>query len=207
MSALIRPDTSLRGRWLTLVRVAWVVVALLTIILFVANIPFSVARLQTVCVGAECPEPSLRPDNLQELPTLGLSVAVFATYFTVVNIIFALIWFAVGALIFWRASNDRMALLSALMLVTFGGTFASDQRELANAYPAWWLPVTSIGFLAFACLLLFLYLFPAGDLCRAGRAGQRWCGLRMLCSTRSSLTRHSIPTTGPRCLGFPSFWR
>ena len=38
----------------------------------------------------------------------------------VIDKVFQLVWFAVGALIFWRRSDDWMALLVSLFLVAFG---------------------------------------------------------------------------------------
>jgi hypothetical protein len=45
------PDATLRGRWLHIARVVWVVVALLYVGVFVFGIPSEFARLSTPCTG------------------------------------------------------------------------------------------------------------------------------------------------------------
>lgn len=45
-------DTRLRGRWLVLARVVWVMLAVLTLGLLIATIPSYFAFLHVVCPGA-----------------------------------------------------------------------------------------------------------------------------------------------------------
>jgi signal transduction histidine kinase len=155
-------DTPLRGRRLMLARTIWLVVALLAATIFVAGLPIEFARLQQVCVSGECEHPHLTPDSLRELQALGFSARFFATYFIASMVAFAIIWFATGAAIFWRRSDDRMALLVALFLVTFGPAFANYPLNLAAVYPFLWLPCAFVTFLGVATIGLFLYLFPDG---------------------------------------------
>jgi hypothetical protein len=74
------------------------------------------------------------------------------------------VWLAVGALIFWRRSDDRMALLVSLMLVTFGtaalNTAPTD--ALVETHPALWLLVGAVQFLGQVCIVLFFCQFPSG---------------------------------------------
>jgi len=77
--------------------------------------------------------------------------------------IFAAISFAVGALIFWRKSDDRMALFVALALVTFGAlAFVDKLDSVAAGYPALWWPFTLVTFLGNIFPVLFFYVFPDG---------------------------------------------
>jgi len=68
---------------------------------------------------------------------------------------------AIGTAIFWRRSDDRMALLVSLMLFTLGAA-------LAVPYPLVELPLVwkasgeAVSFIGSASLVLFLYLFPDG---------------------------------------------
>ncbi len=107
----------------------------------------------------------LMPGSSEEgLMDLGLPVALYAAFDAVLNGIFVGVWVAVGALIFWHRSNDRMALLVALFLVTFGPiSFGPIAPEfLAHAYHALELPVESVEFVGYTCLALFFSLFPSG---------------------------------------------
>ena len=45
-------DTRLRGHWLVLARVVWVMLAVLTLGLFIASIPSYFAFLHVACTGA-----------------------------------------------------------------------------------------------------------------------------------------------------------
>ncbi len=103
----------------------------------------------------------LTPDEVRELRALGLSTGFYAAYNVAVSIVFALVWWVIGAAIFWRRSGESMALLASLMLVTFGA-FQGPAEAVADAYPVLRLPGQLVALLAFASVILFLYLFPDG---------------------------------------------
>ena len=106
----------------------------------------------------------LMPGDREQLMDLGLPVAFYAAFDAVLNGVFVTVWVAIGALIFWHRSNDRMALLVALFLVTFGPiSFGPIAPEfLAHEYHALELPVEAVEFLGYTCLALFFCLFPSG---------------------------------------------
>ena len=87
------------------------------------------------------------------------------------------IWYIVGFLIFWRRSDDWLALLAAFVLVMFNvGPWSNNNTSavLALAYPALTLPLSLISFLWDSSLGVFLLLFPGG------RLVPRWMGLILL---------------------------
>src|SRR5215472_2422099 len=102
------PDTRLRGRRLILARVAWVTVVSLIVALFLTRLPAYYTALQAVCTGATCGSTMQR---------LGLSIGAFATFTLALTIALAFLCFTLGAVIFWRRSDDWMALLVALAVV------------------------------------------------------------------------------------------
>jgi signal transduction histidine kinase len=156
-------DQRLRGRSLTLARTAWIVVAALTLGLFVAAIPVEFARFQTVCSVGECAVGQLSRESLRVLQGLGLSLGTYAAYAVALDVVFATGYGAVAALIFWRRPDDRVALFVSLALLTFGAaTFTDAMGALAAEAPLWRLPVAflkSVGSVAFG---LLLYVFPDG---------------------------------------------
>ena len=176
MSTSASPSsTTLRGRWLPIVRVAWVVVALLYVGVFISGIPSELARLQTPCTDAvSCSLiPHLTVQKVQELEELGLSVEYFAAYFVAIEVAFTAVSAAIGTLIFWRKSEDRMALLVSLMLLTLGERFPSPCSR--------WIFPSSGRHRQERCLLSALHRrsssstsSPTGTSCRAGRAGLCW---------------------------------
>src|SRR5918997_586257 len=136
-------NTPLHGRYLLLARMAWVAVAVLTVVCIVLSIPVEFARLQTVCTTGASEVGALTPANARELGAMGLSVGFFAGYQVAVDLIFAATSFAVGVLVFWRKSDERMALFVALALVTFASlAFIDDLDVVTAAYPALWWPLT-----------------------------------------------------------------
>lgn len=153
----------LRGRWLVLARAGWLGIAILTLALFVASIPAEFAELQIECPTAACPNGQLSLDGMRALADLGLSLDFFAAYGVALDVVFAVVYVAVAALIFWRKSTERFALFVALALLTFGtATFPFAMGALVAAHPAWGAPAAILNFVGSASFSLFLYLFPNG---------------------------------------------
>ena len=111
------PRTRLRGRKLILARVIWVAVVTLIVALFLARLPAYYRALQTVCTGAACGSAQPTPGSAQAIQQLGLSVGAYATFTLALTIALAFLCFTLGAVIFWRKSDDWMALLVALAVV------------------------------------------------------------------------------------------
>jgi signal transduction histidine kinase len=163
---MIRPDSTastLCGRWLVLARVVWVAVAVLAVGLFAAGVPARYAELRAVCAdGEECAIGRLYPEDVQTLGDLGFSLGSYAAYTLTLEVGFVMVFFASAAVIFWRKSDEWVALLVALFLMTFGGTLPGVVAALPAAHPDWWLPVRFVELLGSVSLFLFFYLFPDG---------------------------------------------
>src|SRR6266487_841412 len=154
-------DTGLRGGWLVLARIVWVAVVVLALGLFIASIPTTFAALHNLCTAPSCTTSGpLTPADVQELQAVGLSMDFYATYMVVFIMVFAFGYFTVGVILFWRKSDDRMALFASFTLVTFPLAFT---EMLATLPPSWWLPAQFVGFLGSICIVLFFYLFPNGQ--------------------------------------------
>jgi hypothetical protein len=163
-NADLETETSKHGRWILLARATWVVITLLTIVLNIVAIPYYDAVLQTVCAApGNCFSDQLTASEVQGLHSLGLSLSAYATVNVAVQILSALIWVALGALLFWRRSYEPMALFCAFMLVTFGGVASSIVQEgLAPLSHDWYVVVYFLYFLSEVFFYLFFYLFPTG---------------------------------------------
>ena len=160
---------TMQGRLLFLARVAWVVVAGTALAIMVFSVPSSYEYYSSVCTAASgvCSERAVgqaTPEGVRALGDVGLSLRSYALLNVALDKVFQLVWFAVGALIFWRRSEDRMALLVSLFLVTFG-TVAVDPtaaNALVSSQPAWSLPVWGVQIVGTVCSTLFFLLFPGG---------------------------------------------
>jgi hypothetical protein len=111
--------TRLHGRWLLLARIAWAVVAALFSSLFLLGLLLYAAQLQMVCTTSTG---ACSSADLQALHDLGISVDSYVWYTVVMKVLVALVWMSVGLVIFWRRSDDWMALLMAIFLVTFSAS-------------------------------------------------------------------------------------
>jgi signal transduction histidine kinase len=128
----------------------------------VVSIPVEFAQLQTVCTTGACHPAALTQANARELGEMGLSVGLYAGYLIAVDLIFAATAFAVGVLVFWRRSQERMALFLALMLVTLAGAALMRSPGVFADEPALRLVVSFVSFLGNTSLVVFFYLFPDG---------------------------------------------
>src|SRR5215203_346635 len=162
-------DATLQGRWLFLARVAWVVVAITALAIVLFSVPSSFEHYRSVCSAASevCFERAVgqpTPEGVRALRDMGLAVRSYALFNVVVEKIFQLVWFAVGAIIFFRRSEDRMALLVSLFLVSFGpvSVIPTAANTLISSQPAWWLPVRGVQIVGPVCSTLFFFLFPGG---------------------------------------------
>src|SRR5215213_8653255 len=153
----------MQGRWLRLARVVWVTVALLTVSVFVLSIPSEFARLRSPCTDTVSCSWLIRltAENARELSNLGLSVDFFAAYFISLEAAFTVVPIAVGAIIFWRRPDDRMAFLVSLVLLMYwaGITFPYHLLELPRG---WEVSSAVVALVGVGSILLFMYIFPDG---------------------------------------------
>ena len=161
--------TTLSGRWLFLARVAWVVVATTALAIIVFSVPSSFEYYSSVCTAAseDCSERAVgqpTPEGVRALQDAGLSLSRYAFLKVAVDKVADFVWIAVGALIFLRRSDDRMALLVSLFLVSFGPVAldTTDAEALISSQPAWLLPVRGVVVVGEVCAMLFFLLFPGG---------------------------------------------
>jgi hypothetical protein len=144
-----------RRLWLLPARVAWVIVAVITLGAFASSVPVRYAELShpTEKVSAALAE-------------LGLSASAYALYNVALDTIFVSVFAMVATVIFWRRSDDPVALLVATMLVVWGplnGLFvltpSATEGMYGPAQAALGLVLTYVGYITW---MLFFYLFPSG---------------------------------------------
>jgi len=153
---------------LLLARVAWVVVAVIALGRFVTSVPARYDDLAHPTAGARA-----------ALAELGLSPAGYALFNVALDAVFVSVFAVVAGVIFWRRSDDPVALLVATMLVVWGslnGLFVLTPNETQGLSPVLDLALnkvpTLVGYMAW---MLFFYLFPSG------RFVPRWTHWLALC--------------------------
>ncbi len=159
-------DTHLHGRLLLLARNVWFALVALTLSIYIASLRDYFTELQTVCRLAPCSYGQLSSDTVVVLQPLGLSVGSYATLMFALATLVALAGFGTGGFIFWRKSDDWMALLFALMCVM--GGMLPVQLTMVTSHSVWRLPIS------FAVELLLLLFFLAFTLFPDGRFVPRW---------------------------------
>ncbi len=142
------PSTRLRGAWTWLARAAWAVIVLGTSAMYVLS--------QTA------PKPLNIPlDLYNQLPAASRSL--YDGVNTVTEWISVAFYLLVGLVIFWRKSDDWMALLVSLALITFGlATFTDGVKPAASIFPFLAFPTVFAAALGQGLIALFFYLFPDG---------------------------------------------
>jgi hypothetical protein len=134
----------------------------LTLVIFFASLPVYLALLQTLCPGPACAnEALLMPSQAGVLTGIGLYLGTYAALTVALSLALVVVCVVVSTLIAWRRSDDRMAMLVALMLVTFGPIGATSTVRVIP-FP-WQVPNACLFFLALALLVLVFLLFPIRD--------------------------------------------
>jgi hypothetical protein len=152
--------TYLQGAWLILARIAWGTLSILAVGLFVASLPSYFAYLHILDTSSSAGGPQLSPSDIRVLQRLGLSLDFYAWLDIGVNVIILLVFVMVGVVLFWRKSDDRVALLASFSLMLFPIAFA---MQIVGTLPAVWsLPTKVIALLGNFCVALFFSLFPSG---------------------------------------------
>jgi hypothetical protein len=155
MSADITSRTQLSDRWLTLARLAWVVVAVFYIGAYLVTVPYKLsANPQFLASASRITE----QEFLAGVAALGISPAGYVRVLQGLETLLPLVYMALGVFIFWRKSADGMALLTSLFLITFLGPFDVLTHLNSN-----WAPVASLAAIATSLLIfLWFFLFPDG---------------------------------------------
>lgn len=154
----------LHGIGLGFARSVWVIVVVLLLAFFLANLPVYVAQLQTVCLHPRCAPWQLAPASVSTLQRLHVSLGEYALVSLLISMASVCVWCAVAAVIFWRQSQLGMALLMALLLVVQGITQMSDPIQTPLEYTAQgWQRAAVLGATLDLSLALIVFsVFPNG---------------------------------------------
>ncbi len=159
-------DTRLRGGWLLIARGVWVTLVVLSVGVFI----IAVLVFYLLLHGAPLPGHLLHVAS-----AINGYVALIFRYTPLVNDYFAfntallnvlaLVWVAVGLVIFWQRSDDRVALFASLALILMGTSFSPVTYLLVIVFgptsPGGVL-ITCLEAAAWSSIGLSLALFPDG---------------------------------------------
>jgi hypothetical protein len=135
------------------------------------------------------------------LSEMGLSAGGYALYNVGLDTVFVSVFAAVASLIFWRRSDDPMALLVATMLVVWGplnGLLVLTPSAIEGMYPTLEMVLgTTLPFVGYMTWMLFFYLFPSG---RFVPRWTRWLALGWVLFSGSWLFTSFGPPSWPPLL-------
>ena len=156
-------DSRLHGRPLFLARVFWGIVAIFELAAFIDSLSGTVSQLQVRCTSS-CTNLQLSAAGISTLQHLGLSLGYYIAFYLTALLISTLLPYAVAALLLWRRSDDWMALLVSLMLMSFGpGSLSNGVRFSQWFGPALAGHISSLfDTINLTILVLSFFLFPSG---------------------------------------------
>jgi len=151
-----------RDQWIRLARILWVILALMYFAIFIAAFPAGYAANLVVCEGNDCLASSVTLEEVDALQDLGLSLELYAGFFTAAEVLF-LTWAAVGVIIFWRRSDEWIGLLVSMALIALGINGLSDNVNwLTKATPEFAPLYNTLSAIGASLAILLLLLFPDG---------------------------------------------
>jgi hypothetical protein len=158
---------NLAGVPLALARAAWIVTTVVSLGLLVVAMPLAYQQITTPHMGPQCADSRFSPAQFAYMHAAGISPTSLALVVIVVQCFSTLVNVGVGALLFWRRADNRMALLAATALV-LNGTIANDTHWLGAAcalrptWPAVGLVYELMGAVGSLLFSVLWYTFPSG---------------------------------------------
>ncbi len=150
------------GHWLFVARAAWLGFAALVLVTLIASLPVYYTQVQIICRAAGCPPWQITADYARTVQHLGFSLSGWAAFQVGGSVLIALAAFSVVAVIFWRRSDERIALVVAVFLLTLASDLNSNLEALAMVHPGWTLPVRITNYANSSSWWFVFALFPDG---------------------------------------------
>ncbi|HEX6480177.1 MAG TPA: GAF domain-containing sensor histidine kinase [Ktedonobacteraceae bacterium] len=156
-----QPDTHLHGRRLVLARAFWAVIAIFELAALVDSLTGTVSQLQVRCTSS-CTIQQLSAAAVSTLQRVGLSLGDYIAFYLAVILLSTLLCYAIATILLWRRSDDWMALLVSLMLMSFSPGIISNAVRFSQWFGPAVAPHVSSLFdsINLTILVLVFFLFP-----------------------------------------------
>ena len=155
--------TRLSGRWLLLARIVWIALVLFVLSVAIASLPATFATLHRPCTlgNVTCNGNGLlTASQIQAVAKYGFSLDALAWSYLGIAAFYALVSILLGAIIFWRKSDDWMALLVALLCISTGAGTITGPLQYSSSF--WVVLENLVITIQGLPVLLTLALFPNG---------------------------------------------
>jgi hypothetical protein len=144
----------LEGWKLFLARLLWFAIAAVSLVTLVVALPVRLSYMS---------ETLLPPIFGNAAGPFGSTPESIAVYITTGEILLGfLVWFTIGAFVFWRKSDNGLVIFFSAMMVA-ASVFMSDYAmSLPERKPAWRTLVMAMRAFTFGSIVVFYYIFPNG---------------------------------------------
>jgi len=156
------PQTNfqLKGFWLHLARGVWICFILVELLVIILSLVAARGESYSLCPFLQsC---AVTPAISQGLHHLSIAPSSFVTYNVVLALLQSLVFLSVGGFIFWRKSNEPIALVASFFLVSIGLSPFIPQPY--STFPLEFIFVSIYVLCIFTALGYFLMTFPDGRL-------------------------------------------
>lgn len=152
------------GRRLRIAKLVWWLCLMLVIVMTLAALPLNASLLRQPCDGSGCnSQQHLTLAQVETLAQAGISLDTLVTLLVVVSLIPTLAYLGIAVLLFQRMANDKVAYLTSLGLMLYGGVSYSDfVQQLAVSEPVWVIPFLILSYAGTLLMVAFFYFFPTG---------------------------------------------
>ena len=168
----------LTGRWLSVARLIWLFVLLLTVGKAALGLPLYYAEKTSVCLApyVVCSQGnSLNAQQVQTLESTGVSLTTYSRLSVAWKVINSVIWAGIGLSIFLLQPKEWLALIASAMMVVF--ISQGYETQIRMAYPFLGTAADLMFNLGNILMFLFIGLFPKG---RFSPRWMRWYWLGMV---------------------------
>ncbi|NTU63826.1 MAG: hypothetical protein HGB05_10600 [Chloroflexi bacterium] len=155
MNADVTSRTQLSGRSLVVARAVWIALAVFYIGAYLVTVPILLSETPDF---ASTTEGISHADFLAGLAQIGVSPGGYTVYQQWSEVVVTLVYLALGCFIFWRKSDDWMALLTSLLFIMFLGPF----ETLARLNPLWTVAGDMSALVTSMVFFLWFFIFPDG---------------------------------------------
>jgi hypothetical protein len=144
-------------------RAVWLVLTTVSLGLFALSLVPGYRLLRTVCGQRPCGPEQLSAEGARTVEKLGLSLDLYAAYNLALVLVFALVFCGLAFVLFWRRSDDFIALYTSLTLVLTGVFLPEWTAELLlPLYPVLRPLLAFLTSATFCTLFILFYIFPNG---------------------------------------------
>lgn len=185
MTTPVQSSTRLHGRWMQLARLGWVIVSATALVAFIAELTIILPAPLPSCTDPQvvCGPWQISQEDINLGVQSGLSETLLLVLYFLNSIFPRVAFFLVGLLIFWRKSDDWVALLLSLMLTLFT---TEGIQNLGGFMPV----VNLLYSLAISSYYLLPFIFPSGQF---APRWMRWVAISLL---PTSVAIQYLPTLG-----------